>query len=102
MHARTSFLHATGALVAASASCAVVSWCAWLGFAFAREIHPWCGTGADRVYGAITSQIPPLLIVPVLGWLIARGETSAARVARGSALAAASSYLTVVLLMQYA
>ena len=89
-----SVWQAAAAAASTLASLAVILWCADLGFRYAREIHPWCGTGGERVLGELWTRVPWGLCIPWVGCGLARGL--ARRVACCAAAAAVGAWLTVL------
>jgi hypothetical protein len=87
------------ASVSAVASLAIVNWCLNLGIAFAREVNPRCGTGAESVYEVLAGLVPLSLMVPYLGWYGARKYGAGVAVARCAAVTAHAAWLTVLLMV---
>jgi hypothetical protein len=75
---------------------ATILWCAGLGFEYAHEMHPWCGTGCERVFRTLVTDVPLALLVLKLCCLATRGAPKARIVVRCSVVSAALAWGTVL------
>ncbi|MFN3649479.1 MAG: hypothetical protein ACK47B_07835 [Armatimonadota bacterium] len=84
------------------ASAGTVYWCSILATDYARELHPWCGTGADRIAGLLGGVVPASFLVPAVGWLLCRGNPRLRRIARCATLASIAAWATVLTCIRWA
>ena len=87
------------------ASLGIVTWCGNLGLAHVAEVHPWCGTGVQRVFDVAVSEVPLSLVIPTAAWFFttrAPRSGGAVLLARCAMLASVTAWLVLLVCLRFA